>query len=242
MAAGGKESQLKRRLIKEAIIAVVLLVILLAGAFVISNYDDDAQSEKTSKAGENGSLQADAAALQTQFTNGSEASKWYYLYIQNHNASFKLDREAAAGWLADLQAKYHLINLSLTISPITDVTGESFQLKTGKLVKSDVKITFSTISDTAAYNFMESLQRTFPGIVLLYDIKIAQGGDFPKTASDGTPDLNPQNTIRTLAQRLSTNLDQHNLSAMVDVQLSFTWLGIRSEEKPASPGGPPGGR
>jgi hypothetical protein len=88
-------------------------------------------------------------------------------------------------------------------------------LRTGKMIQSEVSLTFSALTDNSVYGFIESIQRQLPGIVVVHALKITKTGEL-------TSDV-----LRTLSK--------HKITSLATAELSFTWLGIHpnAEAKPA---------
>jgi hypothetical protein len=215
-----KDVILKKRLIKEGIIAGVILCALGGAAFLASNFDGDAQAAKNAKQAENNSISSDYSSIKQLIGTQFELSEAYETYIKNHNNDFLLNREAVTNMLSNLREKNHLINLEVSIAPVSDMSGETFALKTGIMTKSDISLSFSAMSDNSAYNFIEELERELPGIVFVRDLKITRVAELSR------------NILLDLSQ-------QHKITPMVTGEVSFLWLGIRPkpEEKPANGAG-----
>lgn len=202
-----KNITLKKQLIKEAIIIGVVLVLLGGGGIMLSNYDDDSLAEKQTEENKNATMQGEQDSIQKELGISFEVSQFYSLYIKNHNENFLLNRELATQWMASLREANHLSNLSVSISPITDVTPDFTQLKSGIMTKSEVHLTFNTISDSSIYGFMESLERTLPGIVAFKEIKFTHNMSY--------------------TGNVAQELQQHKIPPLVNCDLTFYWLGIR---------------
>jgi hypothetical protein len=215
-----KDIILRRRLIKEGIILAVLLAALSVGGYMLSDYDDDTQSEKQARESENSALRAEHSSILQELGTGFEVSAFYETYIRNHSSTLLLDRGAASQWLGVLREKNHLANLSVTISPITDASMESIRLKSGVLTKSDIHLTFGAISDNSIYSFIEALQRTLPGIVAIRELKFIRNADLSKS------------TV--------LELSQHRITPLVSGELSFVWLGIRPADDAKTAASPAG--
>jgi len=212
----GKDVQLRKRLIKNAIIAIGALTILLVGAAVISVHNDDALSEKHVKETDSSAKRSEVDAIKLQLNTKFDVSSFYDAYIKHHNDTFVLNREAATQLLTTLREKHHLVNLEVTIAPITDVPGENFQLKTGVMVKSEVKLIFNGLSDNSVYGFIEAIQGKLPGMVIVNNLKLTR--------------------TNSLSRNILLDLSQHKITPMISGELSFIWVGIRpkTEGKPVN--------
>ena len=210
-----KDTLLKKQLTREGIISLFLLAVLGGAAFLISTYDDDALSEKQAKQNENNGMQSETSSIQQQLGSGFEVSAYYEAYIRNHNADLLPKREAAAQLMSSLRERDHLTNMSVTISPLSDSPLEFAPLKSGTAVKSDVQVTFGSITDNSTYEFIAGLQRQLPGLALIKDLKITHTSD--------------------LSREVILALSQHKITPLIASDISFVWLGIKPAEEPKTP-------
>jgi hypothetical protein len=208
---GNKLKLLKKRLIKNAILIAIILVAFTAGAFLLSNYDDNATAEQHAKEGENSQVRSESQTLQDQLGSGLEIGNFYDNYSKDHNSDFTLKRESATQWLTVFREKNHITNLSITISPITDTKIDGLQLRTGTLVKSEIHLTLSALTDNSVYNFIEAIQRQLPGITVFSEVKITRTAD--------------------ITRGVLIELSHHRITPLVTAEITFQWLGIQSDKK-----------
>jgi hypothetical protein len=213
-----KDVILKKRMIRTACILAGVVCVLAGMAFFLSGYDDDVAAQKTTQQNENNQTASERDMIKAQFSEGFEINNVYEAYIKNHNANFAIDREAATQLLSALRVTYHLARLGVTIAPVGDMSGDLFQLKTATMVKSEVALTFSAVDDHSVYGFIESIQRQFPGIVLIHSFKLSRTGD--------------------VSQPILLDLSSHRLASLVTGELAFSWIGMvpkPQDNKNASP-------
>lgn len=214
----GKDAYLKKRILRDGIISAVILVALGAGGFVLMDYDDNAESQKDNVQGNLDSMHNEFESVRNQLGSSYEVQNYYGVYVQNHNSDFSLNREMVAPLLAAMKEKYHLATLEDTIAPVTEVIPDTSQIKIGTLVKSEIKLTFTALTDSDVYGLIGSLQRDFPGIALMHSLSITRTGE--------------------LTKNVLVDLNQHKISPLVKGELSFVWLGIRPKmEDNTSAGG-----
>ncbi len=210
-----KDAILRKRLIRDLALIIIGVVVLLAGAFWVSYYDDDVQSEKKQKEAENDKLNAERETIEGQLRTGSEVNAYYNAYIKNHSSNFTLNREVATQWFSLLHAQYHLVSMAVTIAPIIDIPGDNFQLKTGMMSKSEINISFGALTDSSAYGFIEAVQRQLPGILLVHDLKLTRNAD--------------------MSRSILMDITQHKITPMVTGEISFTWIGFRIKPEESAP-------
>ncbi len=211
-----KEKLLKKLLVKSAVIVSLALAILISAAFYLSNYNDSMEAEQSLKQGQNNTISSEYREIETNLGLQNEVAKYHDNYVKDHNENFTINRETVTELLSSLRKIHHLSNnIEVTVSPIADVSENTFTIKSGKAVKSTVHITFGALSDNSVYNLIHDLQHKLPGIVMISELKIVKSGELSK------------NSVL-----LATN--QHTLVPMVTGDLTFTWIGIRSNQENAN--------
>lgn len=206
---------LRKKLIINGIVASVIFLALLTSGIMLSNYSDDTAGEKQAKENENQTKQAEANTLKTKINKLGEFSEAYALYTQYHNKDLSLNRSTVTNILNRLREKHHLVNLEATISPISD-TKEITDIKSSTVLKSQVKLSFGALTDNSIYNFIEAIQSEFPGIVVIDSLR------FSKKSS--------------LSREVLLNLNSHKITPMVSGELSFFWVGIKSNDSAKAEG------
>lgn len=207
-----KQIQLRKRLIKYCIILVLTIIIMGGIGFFISNYSDDTESDKSAKESDNNAIRSEYNAIKEQSNMSEKTINLYDKYTKNHNKDLALDRESAIKVLTKLREQYHFTQLEISILPITEITGATFKLKSGAMVKSEIQLSLEAVSDSFIYDFIIALKREFPGIVLVHEIKISRTGELS------------QNYI-------SSSLSNHKLIPLTKASIDFSWIGIRSNPK-----------
>lgn len=211
-----KDKALKKQMLKEGILAIVVFIALAGGGMLASNYAEDAQMEKQAKATEGDAMMAERNSIKQELGSGFDVNNFYSLYSKNHSTDFQPKRETATQLMAALHESNYMTNLSVTISPIADAALPDLQLKSGKPVKSDVGLSFGSITDSSVFGFIEALERKMPGVVVVRDLKL--------------------NHTANVSRDVLYALSQHRITPLVTSDLSFIWLGIRPTEEAKKPG------
>lgn len=207
----GRYIALRKRLIKESIMLAIVVAAFAAAGFVLENYSEDAQSEQRIKEDEVNATRAKLTQIRQELEDGQAQVILYNKYIKHHNEDFSLNRENATKWIVKQRDPLHLVNLSITVPPFTEVAKDMFPLKSGTMIKSDVKVTFSALTDNSVFAFIEKLQKEMPGVVVMQDLKITRTADISST--------------------VILELNNHRITPLVTAEISFAWFGLRSDAK-----------
>jgi hypothetical protein len=208
-----KDVALKMRLVRDSVLMAVALTALLGVGGLLSGYAENKQEQKQGLQTTLQTMHAEYDAIKIQLGSGYEVQSFYDVYIQNHNGTFALNRELVSAWLAGMKEKHHMANLEVTLTPLSEVAEDVFKPQTGTLVKSEVRLKFGVVTDADVYALIEDLQRSFPGIVLMSEIKISRAAE--------------------LSKNILVDLSQHRITPLVKGEVAFVWIGIRPklEEK-----------
>jgi hypothetical protein len=217
MLTMSKESLLKKALIKSVVTVAVVLTVVLGGGMYLSDYDDTVLAEQATKQSQNNTTSAEVKEIEATLGTQNEVAKYYDEYAKSHNTNFVIDRETIGGVLTSLRKIHHFANnLEVTVSSITDADN-GMGLKSGKMVRSNVRMSFSALTDNSVYNFIYDLQHKLPGVVLISDLKITKTDELSRNI-------------------VSQAVSRHTLTPMVKGELTFMWLGIRpAPENVATP-------
>lgn len=206
-----KTKMLKLRFYKELMILGGVLAVLGAGGYFIQSWQDDAIQTQRGAEGEVNATRARLLELRNELQSSQHYFQLYDIYSKNHNKEFTLNREEATKWFVKQKDKFFLSSLSVSVSPIADLTKDGPTLKNGVPVKSDIKLTLTSVADTYVLKFVEAIQRELPGIVNVTDLQITKTQD--------------------LSQQFVEGLKNHRLTPLVKAEISIAWIGIRLEEK-----------
>src|SRR6185312_4059215 len=102
------------------------------------------------KQGQNNTISSEYHEIETNLGRENEVAKYYDDYTKTHNKNFVINREAVKDMLGSLRKTHHLSNnIDVTVSAITEVADNNFIIKSGKIVKSTVHITFGALTDNS---------------------------------------------------------------------------------------------
>lgn len=201
----------RKKLFKTAIISVVVVIGLAVGMYFSQTYVEDVQLERNSKEGAVNAVRAQLSELTQEMQSGQQQTHLHDTFVKNRSSSMTLNREQAMKWIVSQREKHHLVNMSISIPPFTTVQKDTFPLKTGEMIRSEVKITFDSITDHSVLTFISVLQKELPGAVFMKDIKINRTSD--------------------LSRNVLMELSNHRIIPIVNAEVVFDWIGIREESK-----------
>jgi hypothetical protein len=218
-----KVLRMKKKLIKTGIICGVIVLIASGGYFGVNSYFNHLTGQKLQLNREFQGLEANYKKLVQQHTKATQSLALYKKLTEGDNGkNFSLDRKTVTQLLDELNENYLLSNLNLAISPAIERKGSIFDRKTGKIITSEVKISFKGITDEFAYSFLNDVVERFPGYVNLTRFSLSRiGGTDRKTMYNAQLDAPP---------------------TFIEASIGFDWLGMQIEEKseattPAAAGG-----
>lgn len=202
---------LRKRLIKEAIILGVSLVAAIVLGVILMYQNDDTLLEKQTMDGDVGQARNRLTELRNELNSGQEQVRLFELYTKSHNQNFSLNREEVTKWFAAQREKFHIVNLSITIPPFSETPKDSYPLKSGPLIRTEIRLSFGALTDNSVFAFIEELQRAMPGFAIIQDVRITRTAD--------------------ISSGVLLALNKHRITPIVTVEMTVAWLGIREDVK-----------
>ncbi len=206
-----KYVMIRKRLIKTAATALIGLVMLGGGVFYAQMFVEETQQDQTNKDGQLSATRMQLSELTREMQRGQQQMTLHDTFIRNHGNSMTLNREQAMKWIIAQRKKYHLINVTITIPPFNTVNKDTFPLKTGEMIRSEVKIAFGAVTDNSVLQFIAAIQREMPGAVSFKTVSITRTTD--------------------LSRNILMELSNHRITPVVTAEIVFDWIGVREEAK-----------
>ena len=217
-----KYNTLKKKLIKEGVIAAGVLaflagVMLLVGSLVTSLERDNrtADANKRSIVKKINKLE-DKHQIVT-----SSISEFQELRERETEGQFRIDRNEIQRILDDMRKRYRISNLSLSVGPIAPVRGETFDKETLITKNTRLEISFGALSDVHAFSFMNDVLNNTPGFMKIVSFNIERE--------------------RKISNDVYISVSRGEEPRMVSVNASIEWLGyerVLEEEEEASNNAP----
>ena len=123
------------------------------------------------------------------------------------NDTLNITRQALHKKFDQYKAQYYLSEAHFTMTALEEIK-EKTPRKTNVVVRSDVVLDFSALSDEDVYGFLQSLQQDLPGAVKVTNMMLTRTN---KVTDD---------QLRAIADR--------GRASMVKANIKFTWYGIKS--------------
>lgn len=201
----------RKRLIKTAATSLLGLIMLGSGVFAAQIFVEEVQQEQMGKEGALGATRMQLDELTREMQSGQQQLSLHDMYIKNHGSSMTLNREQAMKWIVTQREKYHLVNVTITIPPFNSVSKDTFPLKTGEMIRSEVKIAFGAITDNSVLQFIAAIQKEMPGAVFFKNVSITRASD--------------------LSRNVLLELSNRRITPVVNAEIVFDWIGVREEAK-----------
>lgn len=211
----------KKQLKKEAVMAALVLLgasCIVAGVTVFQSATvEDLKKTQT----EVGGLDRKEQSLTNQLAKAKNSLRLYETIIQhNSQEDFSLNRELATATLNELNERYRLSNLSVSISPIKELQNESLQNASSVVIYSEVALKFKGISDEMIMGFTNDVARQFLGYVNITEFSMEKESDINGEALYA--------------------VSKGKKPGIVSGELKFVWLGLKlnapADKPPAQAG------
>lgn len=206
-----KYVMIRKRMIRTAASSLIGVVMLGGGMFAAQMYVEEVQQDQTNKEGALNGTRAQLNELTREMQSGQQQLTLHDTYIKNHGNSMTLNREQAMKWIISQRERYHLVNVTITIPPFNTVNKDTFPLKTGEMIRSEVKIAFGAITDNSVMQFIAALQKEMPGAVSFKNVSITRANE--------------------LSRNVLMELSNHRITPVVNAEIVFDWIGVREEAK-----------
>jgi hypothetical protein len=211
-----KQQYLKKMLVKVAVICALLVAASGGAWFGASLYDDAKTQERDQAKSQLDAASSENQSLRDRIIKSSESYKLYENMLRyNPQGDFSLSRESASKVLAQMKDEFPLTSLDVSIQPVKNLTIDIGNKKSGTIVYSEVRISFSAATDTNAFRFIRALELRFPGVLAFQSVKLTKKGD--------------------LTGNLFQTLSADRLPDLVAGEVIFNWIGIRPPETTAEP-------
>lgn len=201
----------KKKLIRTAAIAggvVLLAIAITAGAMYAGSYmQDDLKKTKSQM----NSLNRKQQGLEKKIAKAKESLQLYETITQeNGSQNFTLDRDQATARLNQLNERYRLSNLSVSISPVKELKNGATQNSSGVVIYSEVALQFKGISDELILGFVNEISRRFVGYVNITEFSMTKQGD--------------------INGKVLYGVSKGKKPVTVSGSLKFLWLGLKLDQ------------
>ena len=116
--------------------------------------------------------------LSKKFAKARKSLRLYETIVQdNAKEDFSLNRELATSILDDLNERYRLSKLSVSISPIQELKNDSMQNTSNVVIYSEVALQFKGVSDEMILGFVNDITNQFLGYVNITEFSLLKEKD-----------------------------------------------------------------
>lgn len=188
-------------------IALIALIITIATCLYITNTHNITKQTLFHERNKTIQQQSKLQRLLQEKKEFSESIK-LWRQLQGESRSFdglKIDDSKAI--LKNLEDTYKLTNTSITITPPIEIR-DLHKNKTTLVISSEVTLSFETITDEIAFNFISELPKALPGYIKITSLKMERHNNLT------------DNTIKKLYNGTPVGL--------VKTNISFNWRDIKN--------------
>lgn len=215
-----KYEDVKRKLVVEAGIIGVSLVVLTGLAYFLDVLNESVRQEKIQMETQLATVTNEKQTLQNKYEKIKKNIDLYREVANKYAADgLAINRQTLRKKINDFKSLYFLNDLTLSMGPIQDMTGDKYRNNSSQIVSSELTANFDALTDADIYAMIQAFQEEFPGSVKLTKFSITR-------VSKVTDD-----SLRTIAKT--------GQYSMVKGDMKFTWFGIKPQEsttKPAADG------
>lgn len=210
-----KYQTLRKKLIKNGIIALVAVSVTGAVAFGVASWStalqEDAQKAKNS-------LSAAERNVSAREQKQEDAQEYMDLYRQITGTSEQarisdLSSNKAQAWLKTAAQNNGIANLQGSFEPTADIANPEFKKKTLQGISAVVELKFGAMTDVQLYRFIETIMQSFPGYVKVTKLTITRSGE--------------------ITDNVIASAGRGRFPELVTAEMIFNWIGVREVEAEA---------
>lgn len=203
----------KKTLIHVAVISGILLVLLAIYLF-LSKVEDDFAMDLSHAERDVNRIQSQSRALDERVEKAQKSLKLYET-IANSNGGMDqtISRKWAKNKLDILKDQYRLSSLTLKMSPVEELEGKEYQKQTTKVVHTEVKLSFSGLTDNHLLSFVEAVLKEFRGYARIDSLRLQRN--------------------RVIDNNLIVSISKGAIPEIVTGEITFHWLALTGVASPA---------
>ncbi len=202
-----KLGQLKKKLFKTAIIAMIATVAFGALFYGINSLHESAKKEKSKIENELRQKRSKVAQLEQKFNiYESSFSAYNEISAALDQGAYNLDISNAQKVLDILRQRHRISNLSVNITPQERFGGDNAQHVGFEPVFREVTLTFAALSDAHVYEFTRKIAQHLKGYIRFTRVDISRS--------------------RPLTDTILQEVRRGSTPTIADVSITFLWIGI----------------
>jgi hypothetical protein len=209
-----KYEDIKRKLVTEIGMATAAVIVLVGFVYYMTTLVDDYEKEKGDLQTQVASVTNERQTLENKYQKiQSNIDLYRDLMEKSENDGLMVDRQALREKIEEFKTRYFLNDLSITMGPVQELTGDKYHYKSNVMVSSELTIDFDTLSDEDIFSFLQSLQNELAGGLKVTRFTISRQN---KVTDEG---------LRTIAK--------NGQYSMVKGETKFVWMGIKAVDQDA---------
>jgi hypothetical protein len=204
-----KMQLLKKQLVKCSLIAAVAASASSAVAYSVYSWSDSVLSEKQKLERDLSRTRGNVNSLESKHREAQQYLE-FYSKITSDSEQDKisdLSRQKAEVWLKSAATRSNIMNMDGKVEPIEWIDSPAFKKQTFEGITSKVLLTFDAMTDEQAYQFMQDVERGFPGYIKITHFKLKKNKEIDDAVLIGA--------------------GKGDFPPLVTGELGFNWIGVR---------------
>ena len=190
-----KQAFLQKTLIREGGISLAIVVAALAVMELVAGFEVSANNSLRQTRSQLSSVTSQLGTMRNQINaSGTAQERYVSIRLQRDQEDYGADTELLRERLIKLKDKYRLTDdISLKLSPEESPNVSAFAaLNHNVRIRKSMQLKFGAMSDVHVFSFLDSFQRSMPGIIRFTKLDLKRKGDIDVTVlSQMTSGQNP---------------------------------------------------
>lgn len=212
-----KVHDLKKRLVKTSVVALVGSILFSACVYWIQSYREGLEKEEQEINGHIAARQSEYNEVKKNFELTNKAKEFFASHEKDpsiRTENFK--KSIATTILQEMTQKYRLAEMSFAMEPFAE-SGGDYARKTTVVISSKITLKFGAITDSLVFDFLSELPEKFPGHINILSVTMKKSGDIiPEALGE---------------------IGKGNTPAFLSAEIVFLWNGIKHVSQETAQGG-----
>jgi hypothetical protein len=202
--------EVKKRLWTEGIVVAAVMSVLVGGSYYLTTVHENSAHQNKQLETQVNTIVATMNTLRNKFSAVQQNADLYQEILRKSASDqLNISREFIRKKFDQFKARYYLSSLRISMQPMQERAAKNKD-SANVIVASEVKAVFFALTDEDVYSLLEAMQQEMSGAVKITEINLKRRNPLTDDAIA---------SIRKTGQ-----------AQLVDGEILFTWLGIKSTE------------